>query len=186
MNYYRLVLKNQDEECTVVNDYDLKGFDHRKLWRSEKIDDWRSDIRLNYDKNGLVLDYMPNVLSWLIFSGKIVEIIKELNIPNVQMFPVTLYKKDNEDQTLNYNVINLMTKVAAMDWGKSDYLAWEDDPKFVKVIRRLVIKQSAVKDGLEMFNLAEATPYVVVSENVKYAFESKGITGADFWSIEVN
>lgn len=186
IKYYRLIMKNQLEECIIVNNYDLKGFDHRKLWKGEKIEEWNNDIALYHDKEGLVLDYIPNVLSWLIFSNKTIEVLKELKINNIQVFPVSLQKKDSMAQRLHYNVVNVITSIAALNWEKSNYLTWEDDPRSIKVIRQLVMNKSAIKEGVDIFTLEEAASYVVVSDNVKVSFEKSGITGVDFWPLEIS
>lgn len=185
MKYYRLVLKNQEEDCVIVNHYDLKGFDLRKLWRGEIIEKWNQEMCFYYDKDGLILDYMPNVLSWFIFSDKVIDVLNELNIKEVQIFPVVLYRKDDTNQFLKYNVVNVLSKISAMNWEKSDYLAWKDDPKTVKVIRKLVMNKSAIREGVEIFNLAESIPYIIVSNNLKNAMERKNLTGVDFWPIEI-
>ena len=185
MKYHRLVLKNQEKDCVIVNHYDLEGFDPRKLWCGERIEVWDKKIQLYYDKDGLILDYMPNVLSWLIFSDRLIDVLKDLNVKHIQIFPVDLYRKGNEEQSLHFNVVNVLSKIAAMNWEKSNYLTWKDDPKAVKVVRQLVMNKSAIKEGLDIFNLAESVPYIVVSEKLKNAIESKNITGTHFCPIEV-
>jgi hypothetical protein len=185
MKYYRLVMKGQEEDCIIINDYKLNGFDLRKIWRSEKISDWDSKIMLFFDKKGLVLDYMPNVLSWLILSYKAINVLKELDINNIQVFPVTLYIRNNPCNTFQYNIVNVVTIIQAMNKDKSEYIAWDDDPNQVKIIKRLVMNKSEIPEDVEIFNLSEAAPYIIISDKLKYALDRNNITGTDFIPIDL-
>ncbi len=184
MNYYRLINKESEEDLVLVNDYDLKGLDLRRLWRGEVISDWNDSIKLYYEKDGLVTDYVPNVMSWLICSNRLVNVFDELNIKNIQVFPVILYNKSNANEKLNYNVVNIVTSVSALNWELSDCVTWDDDPKDIKFIRKLVMKSSSLKENLDIFLLAEGVTFVIVSEKLKVAMEGNGITGVDFFPIE--
>lgn len=184
MRYFRLIYKESEENLILVNDYDTKGLDLRRLWRGEVISNWNNNIKLYYENDGLALDYVPNVLSWLICSDNLTNVFYKQNVNNIQVFPVMLYNKNNVKDTLKYNVVNILTSISAMNWELSDYVTWEDDPKDIKFIKKLVINSSSLQESLDIFLLAEGVAYVIVSEKLKTAIESKNITGVDFEFIE--
>lgn len=187
MNYYRLVYSDDDgiENFIMVNDYDLKGFDYRKLWRGQIIDSWQDNIELYYEKEGELLDYTPNVLSWLILSDEVISVFEELNIVQFQVFPVRLSNKMDVNKSNFSNVINITCDRSVLNWEKSDLVTWDDDPKYIKAIRNLVMDNSKL-DGLpDIFRLSESKNYIIVSEQLKKKIEEKGLTGFQFLPIEI-
>ena len=185
MEYYELFWADSKNDVILINDYDLKGFDLTRLWKGERIEDWNEDIMLYYEKDGLVWDYVPNVLTWLIFSDRLVDLLYELGITDIQVFPVTLHKKGSTKKLPGYNVVNILTSVSAFNWERSDYVPWEDDPKSIKVIRKLVMNRSSLEGSPDMFRLAEDKHYIITSDRLKKAVEERGITGIKFRPAEL-
>ncbi|WP_143318640.1 DUF1629 domain-containing protein [Clostridium sp. HBUAS56017] len=72
-----------------------------------------------------------------------------------------------------------------LNWEKSDLVTWDDDPKYIKAIRNLVIDSSKL-DGLpDIFRLSESKNYIIASEQFKKKIEEKGLTGFQFLEIEI-
>ncbi len=184
MKYYRLIHKESEEDLVLINDYNLEGLDLRNLWRGEIISEWNDSIKLYYEKGGLKLDYVPNVLSWLICSDKLVSVFDKLDVKNIQVFPVILSNKKNTSEQLGYNVVNIISSVSALNWERSEYVTWDDDPNAIKFIRKLVMNSSCLNENLDIFLLAEGVAYIIVSEKLKVALEENNITGIDFVPIE--
>ncbi len=192
MQYYLLEYSDdsvdnlpQDLNPIVVNSYELHGFDHRSLWRGKKIEYWDEEIRLYYENGEVALDYIPNVLSWLIFSDTVIELFNSLGISGIQRFPVIISKVGKNDEHFQSNVINVLDSLSVMNWEKSDYVSWDDDPTYIKYIRKLVINRSNISDNFDIFCLAESKNYIIVSERVKKEMELCGITGFGFCHIDV-
>lgn len=175
MDYYRLVYSEDDgiENFIMINDYDLKGFDYRKLWRGQIIDNWQEDIELFYEKEGDLLDYTPNVLSWLILSDKAISVFNELDIRQFQAFSVKLSNKLKKDESKFSNVINITCEKSVLNWEKSDLVTWDDDPKYIKAIKNLVIDSSKLDELPDIFRLSESKNYIIVSEKFKKKVEEK-------------
>ena len=187
VDYYRLVYSEDDgiENFIMINDYDLKGFDYRKLWRGQIIDNWQDNIELFYEKEGELLDYTPNVLSWLILSDEVISVFNELDIRQFQAFSVKLSNKFKKDKSKFSNVINITCDKSVLNWEKSDLVIWDDDPKYIKAIRNLVMDSSKL-DGLpDIFRLSESKNYIIVSEQFKKKIEEKGLTGFQFLEIKI-
>ena len=187
VDYYRLVYSEDDEieNFIMINEYDLKGFDYRELWRGQIIESWQDNIELFYEKEEELLDYTPNVLSWLILSDEVISVFNELDIRQFQAFSVKLSNKFKKDKSKLSNVINITVDKSVLNWEKSDLITWDDDPKYIKAIRNLVMDSSKL-DGLpDIFRLSESKNYIIVSEKFKNKIESKGLTGFQFLEIEI-
>ena len=188
MNYFRLVYSENDviDNFIMINDYDLKGFDYRRLWKGQVIEEWSEDIEMFYEKDGKLLDYTPNVLSWLIFSEDVLSIFKELSINEFQSFPVRLINKFTNEKVKLCNVINITCDYSLLNWEKSDLITWDDDPKYIKAIRNLVIDSSKLNGLPDIFRLSESKNYIIVSEQFKKKIEENGLTGFQFLEIEID
>lgn len=191
MNYYLLEYSDdekdnlfKDQFPILVNSYELHGFDLRILWRGKYIKKWPNNIELYYEKGNVVLDYIPNVLSWLIFSDKVIDMLNRLNIASIQCFPVNICSKNNKEKHYSANVINVLESISALNWEKSDYISWEDDPKYIKLLRNIVLKFDCDYRDLDMFRLEESKNYIIVSERIKEGIEMKNLTGFGLTPLE--
>lgn len=130
-----------------------------------------------------MLDYVPNNLSWLIFSDKAVRIIGKVKT-EAEVFLVSISSEKSKN-TKHANVVNILTSVSAMNWEKSDYVSWDDDPKDIKVIRNLVINRLAIINNPDVFRQEECKNFIVVSERFKQEVERSNLKGFGFWEIDV-
>lgn len=192
MNYY-LLKYSEDEKDNLtkgqspilVNSYELHGFDLRTLWRGNYIEEWPDNIELYYEKGNVILDYIPNVLSWLIFSDNVITMLNQLNVTEIQYFPINIYNIKNKSKNFMVNVVNTLETVSALDWERSDYISWEDDPKYIKFLRKIVLKADSDYRNLDMFRLAESKNYIIVSERIKKCLEMEKLTGFGLTSLEI-
>ncbi|PLR75858.1 hypothetical protein CU633_18425 [Bacillus sp. V3-13] len=191
MRYYRLVYSNDKDDMLpegkspiVINNYELLGFDLRALWRGQKINNWNNGIRLFYEKGEVLLDLIPNNLSWLILSVNGLNVVRRF-IADAQVFQVSITSEANKDLIIEANVVNVLTSISAMNWEKTDYTAWDDDPKEIKVIRNLVMNRSALIQEPDIFRLNESKNFIIVSERLKSEIEKSNLSGFGFWEIEI-
>ncbi|MGL5255860.1 MAG: imm11 family protein [Proteocatella sp.] len=161
------------------------NFDLRDLWTGKYIESWPNNIELYYEKGEVLLDFIPNVLSWLIFTDKVVDIIKNLNGNKIQVYPVQISKKGDKVKCYCVNVVNVIESVAAFDWDKSEYISWEDDPEYIKYIRKIVLKGDKIYRNLDIFRLDESKNYIIVSERIKEEFEKEKIVGFRYTPLEM-
>lgn len=191
MNYYLLEYSGDEKDNLIkgqlpilVNSYELHGFDLRTLWRGNYVEKWPDNIELYYEKGNVVLDYIPNVLSWLIFSDKVIDTLNQLNVAGIQSFPINIYNIKNKAKHFTANVVNILESVSALDWEKSDYISWEDDPKYIKFLRKIVLKADNDYRNLDMFRLEESKNYIIVSERIKKCLEMEKLTGFGLAPLE--
>lgn len=144
----------------------------------------KEDINLFFENGEVLFDYTPNVLSWMIFSDRAISIFKELRIKQFQAFPVEIINKHKKYKTYKSNVINITCEYSVLNWEKSDIITWEDDPKYIKAIRNLVMDKSNLDKEIDIFRLTESKNYIIVSERFKNKVIEKGLSGFGFWEIE--
>lgn len=193
MKYYRLLWAEVIEDVVYVKDYDLKGFDLRRFLLGQTVDDWVNSMELFYREDGLALDYVPNVLNWLILSDKVVEIMRSLEIGPMQVFSIKLLRKDLAREPVSgYNIVNITERICAVDRERSDYVTYGQEwfpmgiaPNTIKYIRRIVLNGKTIQHQPDIFLLKEASVYFIVSECFKTAMESAGVTGMQFCPVEV-
>lgn len=167
--------KNQSP--ILVNSYELNGFDLRILWRGSYIEKWPDSIELYYEKGNVILDYIPNVLSWLIFSNQVIVMLAQLNVAGIQYFSIDICNKKHKAKKFTANIVNTLEAVSALDLEKSDYISWEDNPKYIRFLRKIVLKADCDYRNLDMFRLEESKNYIIVTERIKKCFELEGFTG---------
>lgn len=191
MNYYLLGYSEDEKDNLpkgkspiLLNSCEMNGFDLRTLWRGKYIEQLPENIQLSYEKGNVLLDYIPNVLSWLIFSNKAIDLLNKINVSGIQYFSVEIFKRGHKEKPYPVNVVNVLESVVAMDWEKSDYVSWEDDPKYIKFIRKIVLNSGASYRNLDMFRLEESKNYIIVSERVKEEVEKEGLSGFGFTLLE--
>lgn len=191
MDYYRLVYSEGKEDNLpdgknpiVVNSYKLDGFDLRSFWKGKRIENWNGNIELYYEEGDVSLDYIPNNLSWLICSEKVVKVLNNIGA-DYEFFSVPIYKESNKNENVSANVINVLVVVSVMNWNKSDYISWDDDPKAIKAIRNLVIYRSNIPKDINIFRLAESRNFIIVSEKFKNEIERESLKGFGFWKLDI-
>jgi hypothetical protein len=190
LQYYRLVYSEDREDelpqgtnPILINSYHLDGFDLRSLWKGISINNWNENISLYYNDGEVILDYVPNNLSWLIFSDEAVRIIEKV-ATEAEVFTVSISSETSKDK-IQANVVNILTSISAMNWENSDYVSWDDDPKDIKVIRNLVINSSAIVNKPDVFRLEESKNFIIVSEKFKQEVERNNLKGFGFWEIDI-
>ncbi|MHC1681723.1 MAG: DUF1629 domain-containing protein [Clostridiaceae bacterium] len=188
MDYYRLVYSKNEKDSLpkemsplVINSYELNGFDLRDFWKGKKIENLNSNIELSYNRGEVILDYIPNNLSWLIFSEKVVNILKEIEA-NIEIFPVQILKDDKKNKFLAY-VVNILDNIPVMNWDKSDYVAWDGDSKAIKAIRNLIINLDSIPDNVDIFRLDESRNFIIVSDRLKTKLVDNSLSGLGFWQL---
>jgi hypothetical protein len=194
LKYYRLVYSGEEkdkkagiptEKLIVVNKYELNGFDLRALWKGKKIENWNEEIKIYYKEGEIALDYVPNVLSWLIFSDQLIELFNDCHVTGIQVLPVKIYNEGSVQKYLKSNVVNVLNIQAAMNREKSVYIPWDDNPEDIKVIRHLVMNHSNVDEKIDIFHLAESLNYLIISQRIKDEIERRGITGCGYQEIDL-
>lgn len=133
-------------------------------------------------------DYFE-VINAPIVSKNFIECLENSSVSNFEYYPV---KIDHDGKNVsNFFALNIIGRIKGLDIGKSklvfddDDLDDDDDPEdFIARIKKLHLKESAVKDH-KLFRLDEYQEIIIVSQEV--AESLKNVTGiklskANGWS----
>jgi hypothetical protein len=128
-------------------------------------------------KDALAFDNMINNSTCLLINERTVEILKKLVPEEVQFFDAEIRCKDGV--LTNYKLVNITQEVEGIDHEKSLY-TWLGDPADKTIsLQRLFVKKDCM-NGYKIARLAEFSPHILATEEIKQAFESARVTGLRF------
>jgi hypothetical protein len=130
-------------------------------------------------KFGILADNLSNVLGLKIISLKVVEVLRELQIKNFQLFPIKVYKDSQVIE--DYYIYNIIGTVEALDKEKSEFRNIKNAKGEIieKVVKRPVLKKD-FDSPYEIFRLTEEPLYIYASERVVKNLKKRGLTGFYF------
>jgi hypothetical protein len=114
----RLIVFEDDASFSSVAAYELGAFDHTLLGNSLKLDAHCLDNVLLTLSAGQIPDFIPNPLSWLICSKRVVKFFTENNC-DVQILDCPM-KSDDGTLLDTHRVINVLQTVDFLNQQKSD------------------------------------------------------------------
>lgn len=167
----------------------------------EQFEGWE-DIGLNFGKRPektlqIPLKYYANnemppedyprtgSCCWFLLSQKVVNILKDNNIPNIDYYESQIISPKGEIFE-NYYTINVLNVLHCVDREKSDYLikdyGFPGSEYFF--FNKLVLDKSKIPDKIKLFILGEIGIIRVVHQDIKDACEKAGVTGIKFIPVE--
>ncbi|WP_157581899.1 imm11 family protein [Shewanella woodyi] len=117
----------------------------------------------------------------LLFSKKLLKVMKDLKVNNVQCFPVELVNGDTE-QIDEYSLINVIGQYCIVDHERSEVTS--DDDGDIQFIDSLTFIDTSKVELPPIFRLSSFLPLVIVNNQIKQAFEDNNITGLKFYKPE--
>ncbi len=188
MRFFELIFdfQNSNQFIDCYSDDDL-NFDRYSLQEGNKIDHWDKNFKFYYNPNAgeVFSDYLSNDLSWLVVSEKFKGVLETLEIPNVQFLPVKLENVNDYSILVGYYVVNITSVVDALNLEYSDYTVFElNENEKVLSVKKYALNRSEIKD-LHLFRVVNSSMSIFVSEAVKNALETNGITGCDYYEVKV-
>lgn len=138
------------------------------------------EIKLDEDSEGTMTDHIiaPGVKG-LLMNHKLVQVLHDLQVNNIQAYPTKIIGSNGEVVSEEYNIVNVIGRINAVDTDASDIEMHPDFPNQIEFINSLVIKESIVGQP-PLFRLAENTQVVIVREDIKETINKHGITGIKF------
>ena len=138
------------------------------------------EIEIDDEGRGPLTDNLiaPGVRG-LVFSSKLRRTLEQAGVTNIQYFPCTLVDTADGSRNDDYQVANLVGKVACVDESGSDL---ERHPRSgeIEFVNSLALRDDAI-NGHKMFRVAEHTQIIAVDDAVKSACTKSQITGVQFF-----
>lgn len=139
-----------------------------------------SPVPVKVKSTGDIVDYNQTAFGVLVVSEKMADIVESLAPSEVQCIPVLF------DAPGTWKVLNILNCVDCIDHNRSviDYSPWDhaEKPRKPNGVRKLVIDPERAGDA-NMFRPRDWKVAEVVSERMREAFDSVGITGIEYWPV---
>jgi len=139
-----------------------------------------SPVPVKVKSTGDIVDYNQTAFGVLVVSEKMADIVESLAPSEVQCIPVLF------DAPGTWKVLNILNCVDCIDHNRSviDYSPWDhaEKPGKPRGGRKLVIDPERAGDA-NMFRPRDWKVAEVVSERMREAFDSVGITGIEYWPV---
>lgn len=115
----------------------------------------------------------------LLFSGRLRDLLAKAGVHNIDYYPVIIENPIDGTRTDDYQLGNLIGRVACIDMAKSEVQLHPRTGK-IEFIDSLVLDETKLA-YLRMFRTAEHAQVIVVHESVRNACVVAGITGVSFF-----
>jgi len=122
-------------------------------------------------------DFQPNILNALISSPKTQAVLRELNVENAELLPVSLTDHRGKVAAKDYAFVNLLGSQPAIDMNKSQYKLSALKKDQIRGIDKLVLQPSKIDKTAKMFRCETLRTLVLIRDDVRAAFEKAGLTG---------
>ena len=132
---------------------------------------------------GRPLDFTECGVGWPVIHARVVRLLQELAVPDLQFFPVTVVSYPDE-----YFILNVARLIPCVDETRSDRVVkWTPEDGFpdrvgdYKVVEGLRIDPAKVGDA-RMFR-PWGWKVLIVSDDIKEAFERERLLGPKFFEV---
>jgi len=113
-----------------------------------------------------------------IMSEKLVRILSEKGIDNIDTYPMKLIWPDGKEEDVKYYAVNVIGCIDAIDLDASEY---QEDVMVLR-FRKVVIDESKTL-GLKCFRLNELENLIVIEKSVAEALESASLNALSIMPV---
>jgi hypothetical protein len=130
----------------------------------------------NFPKARKLEDFQPNLMSLLIVSPRVREVIQALEVKNAEFLPVTV--KDQKKKTVanDYAILNVLGAEDAIDLSRSKVEMDTIIDGNIAQVRKLALKKK-IDPAAKIFRCEKHTRLILVRDDVRAAFEKARLTG---------
>jgi len=137
-------------------------------------------IQLGDEDEGVLTDHIVATgVYGLLMTHRLVQSIIGCGVENIQVFPVRLIDTNGVCISENYNIVNIIGCINAVDVELSDIEMHPVFPDEIDSIESLTLDESAIKGQL-FFRLMGSTQVIVVHDSIKNEIEKNHLTGVKF------
>jgi hypothetical protein len=140
------------------------------------------EIERDADSQGVLTDNLIAAgVKGLLFSSRLRKLMAELGIDAIQYFPAVVRNPGDGTETRDYEVANVIGRVACLDRKSSVVESAPDDPDYIEFIEALALDTARMR-GYDFFRLDEKSQILIASDRLKSACERAKITGVRFYA----
>jgi hypothetical protein len=140
--------------------------------------DFEEDDDIDFPNDNL----MAPGFKGLLMHKRVSTVLREIEVNNIQEFPVLLKGIDGNRNCDDYELVNIIGDADIIDYEKSDITLRR--PKKIKFIESLSFIDTSDIPLPYIFRLTSFLPLIIAHDKVKQAFEAKNITGFTFYKPE--
>jgi hypothetical protein len=145
-----------------------------------------SKFRMNPDDpTGILLtDSLHNLDMLIIASGRLCEVMKNLNLSGIEYLPVTVYNHKNKPTAESYSVINLLDSVDCLVLDACEPRWGRIDKTDISRLKRLVIDESRIDPTRMLFRPKHFKSAILIHRKVVQKIETAACTGIRWIELE--
>ena len=167
-------------------DEEPKGFELTEWISGKPLLKSPSLIRIKSDegKSARLTDLVLTGFNLQIFSPKLIQLLSEMGVDNIEYYPVELVNHETDEIITNYKIANILGKIECLDFENSRFERFESGAlmyvkKFKVDMEKLEDKKGSHQTP-KLFRLGEFPFIILAHEEVKALIEKEGITGVKF------
>lgn len=168
----------------------------------DELPDLVSDLELNFDCGIRITEKVPvinipfdphpeerktdNIVAptrlGLLINDKVKTVFDKLSIRNIQYFKARLLEQNSQTIDESYSIANIVGKFSCVDMDQSKLEFFSDGN--IEFIDKLVLDLEVSVDYGHIFRLGEFPAILVISDALKKALETSGVTGLKIYRPE--
>lgn len=130
-------------------------------------------------------DYVSGIQSFPVVSSRFREILTRCDERNLAFYAAELISEATGEADDSYSCLNILDNVRCLDWDRGDYEIFPGTENVVLNVRRLAIRQDALR-GRHIVRIAEVPSRILVSSRLRDLAEAAHLTGVAFQDIDEN
>ncbi|TEW52545.1 imm11 family protein [Psychromonas algicola] len=141
----------------------------------------------SYPERTKLFDFIDNLDGVLIANQKVVNLLKDFGVDNVEYLPVWLMDHQDSLVSKDYFILNVLGGVEIIDMEASTYRMGVLIEDQVDRIKNLVVSYENIPKNAHLFRASKKTNAFFISDDLKQAFEQNKVKGyraiaADGWN----
>lgn len=190
-NKYWVIRACSEQDSAVIDDIPENAPRKYKFFKSRSLlkeypKDGSVAFSPNYPDRVKLYDFVDNVISMLIVSGKVKGIWDRLGIEKVEYLPLQLLDHNGTPIEKQYYFVNLLVSQPIIDLDKSEYTMGKINKTQMSDISQLYIKLDSVDPDAKLFRAQMYAKLYIMTDEVLQAMKQEGVTGinafeADGW-----
>jgi len=137
------------------------------------------EITMDEESQGRLTDNLLLTGPAKIFSDKLIKILTENGVDNIQIFPCKIINLVSNECFNNYKVVNVIWKIKCVDFPNSSVASITENEQQFFAWDYLTLDEKKIHN-FKMFVLSEMPSQLVVHNSIQNILKENNITGVNF------